>query len=317
MAEEPTYASAGVSLATADAIVARLRDAVESTATPGVAGAFGSFAGLFAIDDDRLLAASTDSVGSKLVLGRRAGKLRWCGADLAAHCINDVLTTGARPLFLLDYVAANTIDPQQVAELVEGAADVCREAGCAIIGGETAELPGIYREEEIDFCGTCVGAVDRERLVDGSRVESGDVVLGFPSAGIHANGFSLVRRLVGEGDFDAELLLPPTRLYVGPVRELRARADVRALAHVTGGGIAGNLARALPDGLGAVVDPAAWARPPAFAWLAEHGVPEDELRRVFNIGIGYCAVVPAAAVTEPDLVIGRVEAGNGVEWSDA
>ena len=317
MAEEPTYAGAGVSLATADAIVARLRDAVASTVTPGVAGSFGGFAGLFAIDDERLLAASTDSVGSKLVLGRRAGRLRWCGADLAAHCINDVLTTGAQPLFLLDYVAANTIDPEQVADLVEGAADVCREAGCAILGGETAELPGIYRKEEIDFCGTCVGVVDRERLVDGARVEVGDVVLGFPSAGIHANGFSLVRRMVGEDEFDADLLLPPTRLYLADVRDLRARADVRALAHVTGGGIAGNLARVLPEGVGAVVDPASWSRPPVFAWLAERGVAEDELRRVFNIGIGYCAVVPPSAPQEGDLVIGRVEEGEGVRWGDA
>ena len=317
MAEERTYAAAGVSLATADAIVERLRAAVASTATPGVAGAFGSFAGLFAIDEQRLLAASTDSVGSKLVLGRRAGKLRWCGADLAAHCINDVLTTGAEPLFVLDYVAANTIDPEQVADLVEGAADVCRAAGCAILGGETAELPGIYKEEEIDFCGTCVGVVDRERLIDGSRVEPDDVVLGFPSAGIHANGFSLVRRIVGDADFDAELLLPPTRLYLDDMRALRARADVRALAHVTGGGIAGNLARGLPERLGAVVDPSAWERPPVFAWLAEHGVSEDELRHVFNIGIGYCAVVPAGDAQDDDLVIGWVEEGHGVRWADA
>ena len=317
MAEERTYAAAGVSLATADAIVERLRAAVASTQTPGVAGAFGSFAGLFAVDDHRLLAASTDSVGSKLVLGRRAGKLRWCGGDLAAHCINDVLTTGAEPLFFLDYVAANTIDPEQIAELVEGAADICRAAGCAILGGETAELPDIYRGEEIDFCGTCVGVVDRERLIDGSRVEAGDVVIGLPSAGIHANGFSLVRRIVGDGDFDAELLLPPTRLYLDAVRALRARADVRALAHVTGGGIAGNLGRVLPDGLGAVVDADAWVRPPVFAWLAEHGVPEDEPRRVFNIGIGYCGVVPAADTQDGDLVIGRVEEGRGVRWADA
>jgi len=317
VAEECTYAAAGVSLATADAIVARLRDAVASTATAGVAGSFGSFAGLFAIDDEQLLAASTDSVGSKLVLARRAGKLGWCGADLAAHCINDVLTTGARPLFLLDYVAANRIDPEQVAELVEGAADVCRAASCAILGGETAELPGIYREEEIDFCGTCVGVVERERLINGSRVEAGDVVLGFPSAGIHANGFSLVRRLVGDEEFDAELLLPPTRLYLDEVRALRARADVRALAHVTGGGIAGNLARALPEGLGAVVAPRAWQRPSVFAWLAERGVTEDELRQVFNIGIGYCAVIPATDAHDGDLVIGHVEPGEGVRWADA
>ncbi len=316
MAEEQTYAAAGVSLATADAIVERLRAAVASTATPAVAGAFGSFAGLFAIDEKRLLAASTDSVGSKLVLGRRAGRLRWCGADLAAHCINDVLTTGAAPLFFLDYVAANSIDAEQVAELVEGAAEVCRAAGCAILGGETAELPGIYREDEIDFCGTCVGVVERDRLIDGSRVEAGDVVLGFASAGIHANGFSLVRRLIGDGDFDADLLLPPTRLYLDEVRALRTRADVRALAHVTGGGLAGPLARVLPGGLGAALDPAGWEQPPVFAWLTEQGVGEEELRRVFNIGIGYCAVVPVTDVRTGDVVIGHVEAGEGVRWAD-
>jgi len=316
VAEERTYAAAGVSLATADAVVQRLRAAVASTATPAVAGAFGAFAGLLAIDEDRLLAASTDSVGSKLVLARRAGRLRWCGADLAAHCINDVLTTGAEPLFLLDYVAASTIDPEQVAELVEGAAEVCREAGCAILGGETAELPGIYRDGELDFCGTCVGVVERERLVDGSRVQEGDVVLGFASAGIHANGFSLVRAVVGDDEVDADLLLPPTRLYLGEVRALRARADVRALAHVTGGGIAGNLARVLPDGLGAVVEPGAWERPPVFRWLAEQGVSEDELRRVFNLGVGYCAVVPPDDVRAVDVVVGRVERGKGVRWAD-
>ena len=313
---QQTYAAAGVSLATAEAVVDRLRTAVASTRTPGVHGDFGAFAGLFALDGTRLLAASTDSVGSKLVLGRRAGRLRWCGADLAAHCINDVLTTGAEPLFFLDYVAASTIEVEQVAELVEGAAGVCRAAGCAILGGETAELPGIYREGELDFCGTAVGLVERERLVDGSRIEQGDVVLGLASAGIHANGFSLVRRLVGEEPFDADLLLPPTRLYLDAVRELRGRADVRGLAHVTGGGIAGNLERILPEGLGAVVDPSAWERPEVFGWLAARGVGEDELRRVFNLGIGYCAVVPAADVGPGDVVIGRVERGvEGVAWA--
>jgi phosphoribosylformylglycinamidine cyclo-ligase len=316
--DDQTYAAAGVSLATAEAIVDRLRVAVDATRTPEVEGSFGSFAGLYAIDARRLLAASTDSVGSKLVLGRRAGKLRWCGADLAAHGINDVLTTGAAPLFFLDYVAASTIDANQVAELVEGAADVCRAAGCAILGGETAELPGIYRDEELDFCGTVVGLVDRDELIDGSRCAPGDVVLGLPSAGIHANGFSLVRRIVGDDPFDADLLLPPTRCYLDDVRSLRARADVRALAHVTGGGIAGNLARVLPEGVGAVIDPASWQRPAVFGWLAGHGVPEDELRRVFNVGIGYCVVVPAEHVEPSDVVVGRLEAGvDGVEWSDA
>jgi phosphoribosylformylglycinamidine cyclo-ligase len=285
-----TYESAGVSLATAESIVGRLRAAVESTG----AEAFGGFAGLYPLDDRRLLAASTDSVGSKLMLARRAGKLRWAGMDLAAHCINDVVCTGADPLFILDYVAANRIDEEQVVELVEGAAAVCREAGCALIGGETAELPGIYQAEELDFAGTCVGVVDRDRVVDGSRCARGDVVVGLPSSGLHTNGFSLVRELLGDEDIDAELLLAPHRLYVHEVRELRTRADVRALAHVTGGGILGNLSRVLPDGVEARIDWDSWERPPVFAWLAERGVEEAELRRVFNLGIGMCVVVPAA-----------------------
>ena len=308
MSEERTYAGAGVSLATAESVVERLRAAVSSTATAGAIGSFGGFAGLFALDERRLLAASTDGVGSKLVLARRAGKLRWCGADLAAHCINDVLTTGAEPLFLLDYVAANRIELEQVAELVEGAADVCRAAGCALLGGETAELPGIYRDDELDFAGTCVGLVDRRDLIDGSRVEPGDVVVGLPSAGIHANGFTLIRSLVGDDDFDAELLLPPTRLYLEEVRALRARADVRALAHVTGGGIMGNLPRVLPAGVRAEIDWDAWERPPVFAWLSEQRVEEAELRRVFNCGIGMCAVVPSVDAAG-ELAIGRIVAG--------
>ena len=283
-----SYEAAGVSLAVAESVVERLRTAVESTGATG----FGAFAGLHPLGDGRFLAASTDGVGSKLVLARRAGKLRWCGVDLAAHCINDVITTGAEPLVLLDYVAANRIDLDQVADLVAGAAAVCREAGCALVGGETAELPGIYRDEELDFAGTCVGIVDAGRVIDGSRCAPGDLVLGFPSAGIHANGFTLVRRLVGDGDFDAQLLLAPTKLYLHDVLELRAAADVKALAHVTGGGILGNLTRVLPDGVEARIDWGSWERLPVFAWLAEQGVEEDELRRVFNLGIGFCAVVP-------------------------
>jgi len=296
-----TYEAAGVSLAAAEEVVGRLRAAVESTGSKG----FGAFAGLFPLNDRQLLAATTDGVGSKLVLSRRAGRLRDAGRDLAAHCIDDVLTTGAKPLFLLDYVAAHELDLEQVAELVEGAAEVCREAGCALIGGETAELPGIYREGELDFAGTCVGIVDREDLIDGSRCEPGDVVLGLPSSGLHTNGFSLVRALVGDDDFDADLLLAPHRLYLDEVRELRKRADMKALAHITGGGILGNLPRVLPAGVGVELDWDSWQRPPVYAWLDEQGVDEDEQRRVFNLGIGMCAVVPptdAAAGT----VIGRL-----------
>jgi len=245
-----------------------------------------------------------DSVGSKLMLARRAGRLRWAGMDLAAHCINDVLCTGADPLFLLDYVAANRIDEAQVVELVEGAAEICREAGCLLIGGETAELPGIYQESELDFAGTCVGLVGRDRVIDGSRCEAGDLVIGFPSSGLHTNGFSLVRSLVGDGDFDADLLLAPHTLYLQDIRDLRERADVRALAHVTGGGLGGNLSRVLPDGLEARIDWHAWDRPSVFTWLADQGIEEDELRRVFNLGIGMCAVVPEAPAGA--LVIGEL-----------
>jgi phosphoribosylformylglycinamidine cyclo-ligase len=282
-----TYAAAGVSIAKAEAIVERLRAAVESTG----ATAFGAFAGLHPLDDDRFLAASTDSVGTKLILARQRRALRACGADLGAHCMNDVLTTGAEPLFFLDYVAANRIDLEQVAELVEGLAEVCREAGCALVGGETAELPGVYRDDELDFAGTCVGIVERDRLVDGSRIEAGDAVIGLPSAGVHANGFTLVRRVLEDEDYRGDDLLAPTRLYLDDVRGLRRRADVHGLAHVTGGGILGNLERIVPDGLRAEIDWDSWARPPVFEWLAGH-VEEEELRRVFNLGIGYVAVVP-------------------------
>jgi len=292
-----SYAAAGVSLAVADAVVGRLQAAVESTGARG----FGAFAGVHPLDDRRLLAASTDGVGTKLILARARGRLRACGADLAAHCINDVLTTGATPLMLLDYVAASEISLDEVSHLVEGAAEVCRAAGVALVGGETAELPGIYREGELDFAGTCVGVVDRDDVVDGSTVEAGDVVVGFTSAGVHANGFTLVRRVLEEEDYDDADLLAPTRLYVDEARALRGRA--KAFAHVTGGGIAGNLARVVPDGLTAELDWGAWERPPVFEWLARH-VDEDELRRVFNLGIGWCAVVADARAGE--LAIGRI-----------
>jgi phosphoribosylformylglycinamidine cyclo-ligase len=296
---EQTYEAAGVSISKADAVIERLRAAVESTGARG----FGAFAGLYPLDGERFLAASTDSVGTKLVLARERGALRACGADLAAHCINDVITTGAEPLFFLDYVAANRIELELVAELVEGAADVCREAGVALIGGETAELPGIYREDELDFAGTCVGIVSRDLLTDGSIIVDGDVVVGLPSAGVHANGFTLVRRVLEVEDYSGVDLLAPTRLYLEDVRRLRATAH--AFAHVTGGGILGNLARVLPAGLHVEIDWDAWERPPVFAWLARH-VAEDELRRVFNLGIGYLAVVRDPG---DDLVIGRILTG--------
>jgi phosphoribosylformylglycinamidine cyclo-ligase len=295
--EGQTYEAAGVSLATAGAVVDRLRAAVESTGAHG----FGAFAGVHPLDERRLLVASTDSVGTKLIVARERGQLRACGADLAAHCINDVITTGADPLFLLDYVAANRIELDQVAELVEGMAEVCRAAGCALVGGETAELPGIYREQELDFAGTCVGIVEREALVDGSHVRAGDSIVGFASNGVHANGFTLVRQVLERDDYNGDDLLAPTRLYLDDVRALRG---AHGFAHVTGGGILGNVTRVLPAGLRAEIDWGSWELPPVFGWLARH-VDEEELRRVFNLGIGFCAIV---ADPGERLVIGRVVA---------
>jgi phosphoribosylformylglycinamidine cyclo-ligase len=313
-----SYEQAGVSLAKAHDVVERIRAAVDSTRGDRVVGGLGGFAGLFRLDDERLLAATTDSVGTKLILARKAGRLREAGRDLAAHCVNDVVTTGAEPLFFLDYVAAGNLDLDEVAELVEGAASVCREAGCAILGGETAELPGIYREDELDFAGTCVGLVRQDELVDGSRCESGDLVLGLPSAGLHANGFTLVRTVLGERAFDPDLVLAATRLYLGDVRRLRTSNDVRGLVHITGGGIPGNLARVLPAGLRARIDPASWDRHPVYAWLDELGIDEDEQRRVFNLGVGFCAVVPPSDGGDVGFpVIGRLEEGDGgVVWAD-
>ena len=297
-AERQTYEAAGVSIEKGEAVVERLRAAVESTGATG----FGAFAGLHPLDESRLLAASTDSVGTKLVLARQRGRLRACGADLAAHCINDVITTGAEPLILLDYVAANRLELGQVAELVEGAAEVCRQAGVALVGGETAELPGIYKDDEIDFAGTCVGIVERGQVIDGARIEAGNAVIGLASAGVHANGFTLVRRVLESDDYDGEDLLAPTRCYLEDVRRLRSSA--RAFAHVTQGGIEGNLARVIPGGLRAEIDWGAWERQAVFHWLARH-VEEAELRRVFNLGIGYAAVVPDPG---DELVIGRIRA---------
>jgi phosphoribosylformylglycinamidine cyclo-ligase len=295
--EGVTYESAGVSLAAGEAVVERLRAAVASTGASG----FGAFAGLHPLDERRLLAASTDSIGTKPMVARPRGALRNCGADMAAHCINDVITCGAEPLILLDYVAAARIEPEEVAELVEGAAEVCRAAGVALVGGETAELPGVYHEGELDFAATCVGIVERDRVIDGSRVEAGDTVIGLASAGVHANGFTLVRRVLELEDYDGDDLVAPTRLYLDDVRRLRGRA--RAFAHVTGGGVLGNLSRVIPDGLRAELDWDAWPRPPVFEWLARH-VDEDELRRVFNLGIGYCVVVDEPE--DGELAIGRI-----------
>jgi phosphoribosylformylglycinamidine cyclo-ligase len=314
MSRRHTYAAAGVSLEAAEAIVARLAGAVASTRRPEVVDAHGGFAGLFQLGD-RLLVAATDGVGTKLALHRAAGTMHAAGVDCVAMCANDVLCTGAEPLFFLDYVAVGRLDPEQVAELVEGIADGCRQAGCALLGGETAEHPGVMAPEDLDVAGFCVGVVAPGALVDGRRVEPGDAVIGLASTGLHSNGFSLVRRLldvhaIDLADAPADLLAP-TAIYAREVRALIGTADVRALCHVTGGGIQGNLPRVLPAGCGAEIDLGAWPRPAVIEWVAGLDVADDELLRVFNCGLGFLAVVPAA---EAAAAIGAVRAAGREAW---
>lgn len=327
-----TYASAGVSLDAADAVVERLRGAVASTRRSGVIDAHGGYAGLFALQGlgyaDPVLVAGTDGVGTKLELHREAGTLHAAGIDCVAMCVNDILCTGADPVLFLDYVAVGRLDPEQVAALVEGIADGCRQAGAALLGGETAEHPGVMPDDALDVAGFALGVVERDRLIDGSRVAPGDVVIGLAASGLHSNGFSLVRRVVadggGLGSAPADLLAP-TAIYRDAVVALREAVDLRALAHITGGGIEGNVPRVLPDGVGLIVDAAAWPRPDVITWLADAGVAEDELRRVFNLGIGMIAIVPAADA-DPALAaladqgtaawrIGEAVAGEGVTYA--
>jgi len=326
-----TYAGAGVSLYAAEAVVGRLASAVASTRTAGVVPSHGGYAVLFQAPagQDVLLVAGTDSVGTKILLHRDAGTLHAAGIDCVAMCVNDVLCTGARPLFFLDYVGCGQLEPDRVARLVEGVAEGCRRAGCALLGGETAEIPALYAERDVDLAGFAVGAVERARLVDGSRVEAGDVLVGLASDGAHSNGFSLVRRLLEHHGIDLadapDGLLAPTAIYAPEVAALLDAVDVRALAHVTGGGIEGNLPRVLPDGLGARVDGDAWRWPEVFGWLAGLGVDVDEMRRVFNCGVGMIAVVPPTDAERAIALvsgtgrsawsIGRVTPGEGVAYA--
>ena len=320
-----TYGDAGVSLDAADAVVDRIAAAVASTRTPGVIGDLGGFSGLYTPSaGDPAIAAGCDGVGTKILLGARAGRLHGLGIDLVAMSVNDVITTGARPAFFLDVITCGRLDPDRIAELVEGIAEGCRLAGCALLGGETAEHPDMMQPDEFDMAGFAVAVGERRDLIGGARVRAGDVVIGLPASGPHSNGFSLVRRLLeraGTGLDDrpdglggasvADALLEPTRIYARAVRELTATVDVRAMAHITGGGIPGNLARPLPPGLGAEIDLGSWERPAVFTWLASLGVEEDEMRRVFNLGLGYAAIVGA---DDAELAIAALERGGERAW---
>jgi phosphoribosylformylglycinamidine cyclo-ligase len=295
-----------------------------------VLGDLGGFAGLVSAGGyrDPVLVAGTDGVGTKLMLQREAGRLRDSGIDLVAMCVNDVLTSGADPVLFLDYIAVGRLDPDRVADVVEGVADGCRQAGCALVGGETAELPDMYGSDDLDLAGFALGIVERDAIVDVARVRAGDALIGLAASGVHSNGFTLVRRLLeraGLTPADAPGdLLAPTSIYAHAVAAMRASCEVRAMAHITGGGLPGNLPRALPEGLGARVGEHYWQAPAVFAWLSGLGVEPDEMRRVFNGGLGFVAIVPpgeiataveacAGAGCEAWLV-GEVVPGEGVEY---
>ena len=310
------YRDAGVDIDAGAELVRRIAPLAAATARPGADAALGGFGAVFDLAAagrwrDPLLVAAADGVGTKAMVAAAVGRHHGVGVDLVAMCVNDLVVQGAEPLFFLDYFATGALSVDAAAAAVAGIAEGCRRAGCALIGGETAEMPGLYRPGHYDLAGFAVGAVERERLLPRRDVRPGDAVLGLASDGVHANGFSLVRRLVADRglSWDApapfapgralgEALLDPTRIYVGAVLAALPRG-VKALAHVTGGGLTENLPRALPPTLGIRVDLASWPLPPAFAWIAgEGGVPRDEMLRTFNCGIGMAAVVDRAAADE-------------------
>jgi len=327
------YREAGVNLASADDALARVEELVASTYTPGVLKGLGAFGGLFELPRDLerpVLVASTDGVGTKTMIAMRQGAHTGIGRDLVNHCVNDILVQGARPLFFLDYVASSRLEPAVTAAVVEGVAEACRVNGAALLGGEMAEMPGVYREGELDVVGTVVGIVERRAVLDGSAVREGDVLLGLASGGLQTNGFSLARRVLADALDEpfadgtvADALLAPHRSFLAAISPLLAETGlVHAMAHITGGGLPGNLPRSLPDGLGAAVDRGSWQQPAIFGLLRERGaLDEDEMARVFNLGVGFVLVVPPEQVEQarrlsPEALtpIGRVERGSGVRF---
>ena len=330
-----TYRDAGVDIAAGDALVDRIKPLAKATNRAGVMGGLGGFGALFDLRaagfQDPVLVSTTDGVGTKLKVAIEAGRHAAVGIDLVAMCVNDLVVQGAEPLFFLDYFATGALDVAHAEQVVAGIAEGCRIAGCALVGGETAEMPGLYAVGDYDLAGFSVGAAERDALLP-RGVEPGDTVLALPSSGVHSNGYSLVRRVVAASGLGweaaapfaperplGEALLEPTRIYVRPVLALHRAGLLRAAAHITGGGLPGNLPRVLPDGTRAVLDAAAWALPPVFAWLARTGdVSPDEMLRVFNCGVGMALVVgdPDAAIAllarhgETAVAIGRIEAGS-------
>ncbi len=316
---EPTnnslnYRGAGVDIDAGAALVERIKPAVRRTRREGVLGSLGGFAGLFELPLDRfnqpVLVAGTDGVGTKLKLALAANQLNTIGIDLVAMCVNDVIVCGAEPLLFLDYYASGRLEVDAAAQVIEGIARGCELAGCALLGGETAELPGLYRNADFDLAGFCVGAVNKPRLIDGSSVQPGDVVLGLASSGPHSNGYSLIRKIVERsgqsldvviaGQSLRSLLLAPTRIYVKSLLRLLDSIEVKAIAHITGGGLPENVPRVLPSGTAAELDLGAWPVAPVFDWLRQQGnIEPSEMRRTFNCGVGMTYALPQATSRRP------------------
>jgi phosphoribosylformylglycinamidine cyclo-ligase len=319
------YKDAGVDIDAGEALVEAIKPLAKSTSRDGVASNLGGFGAMFDLKaagfKDPVLVAGTDGVGTKLKVAIAAGKHDTVGIDLVAMCVNDLIVQGAEPLFFLDYFATGKLDVAAGTDIISGIAEGCRRAGCALIGGETAEMPGMYAGDDYDLAGFCVGAVEREAIIDGKKVGAGDVILGLGASGLHSNGFSLVRRVVETsgldyaaeapfqpGDTLAGALLEPTRIYVKSCLAAIAAGGVHGLAHITGGGLLENIPRVLPDGLGADLDAATWQLPPVFGWLAKAGgIIDKEMARTFNCGIGMAVIV--ASGRADDLV--KVFMDNG------
>jgi len=306
-----SYRDSGVDIEAGDALVGDIKKIVRSTRRPEVlagVGGFGALVDLPKIYKHPVLVSGTDGVGTKLRLGIETGRVEGLGQDLVAMCVNDVLVSGAEPLFFLDYYATGRLDQRVAAQVIKGIAHGCKLAGCALVGGETAEMPGMYAEGDFDLAGFSVAVVEKSKIIDGTKIKPGDVLVALPSSGAHSNGYSLIRKIIersgvaldskfGSGTL-ADALLAPTNIYVKPILKLLDEGiPVRGMAHITGGGITGNLARCFPKNCGAIVDAASWQRPAIFDWLQQHGaVEEDEMRRVFNCGVGFVLVVPRAAL---------------------
>ncbi|WP_341739303.1 phosphoribosylformylglycinamidine cyclo-ligase [Microcoleus sp. CAWBG640] len=308
------YREAGVDVEAGRAFVSRIGSMVKSTHRSGVLGGFGGFSGFFSVPEglkEPIMVSGTDGVGTKLKLAHELDHHDTVGIDLVAMCVNDVLTSGAEPLFFLDYLATGKLNPEQLAAVVAGIVDGCKQAGCALLGGETAEMPGFYQAGEYDLAGFCVGIVEKSKLLDGSRVTVGDVAIGLASSGVHSNGFSLVRKIAGDLGFDwhsqpeklggkslGEVLLTPTTIYVKPVLEaINSGLDIHGMAHITGGGLPENLPRCLAANQSIKIDTNSWPNLPIFEWIAQAGkVATVDMFHTFNMGIGFVLLVDRTAV---------------------